>query len=199
MSQPAAVVGVVLAGGASSRMGRDKALLRLAGVPLAERAASKLAAVCGETLIADGGRGVLPGYASVPDEACPGPAAGILGAAAATPGRSLLLLACDLPLVPVALLELLAATPSEVDWVVPRWSGRLEPLCALYRPPALAALAARVACGDLAPHRLAEGTDLAVRYLDESDLAGLGSPRTLFTNVNRPEDLERASAMSDPS
>ena len=194
MCRHATPVGVVLAGGASSRMGRDKALLGLSGSSLVERAAAKLAAVCYEVLLADGGRETLAGHRSVADHPARGPAAGILGAAAAAPGASLLVLACDLPLVPVPLLELLAAAPPDVAWMVPRHAGRVEPLCALYRPPALAALAARVSRGDLAPHRLADGVELAVRYLDGPELAGLGDPHTLFLNVNRPDDLRRAEA-----
>ena len=89
MCRHATPVGVVLAGGASSRMGRDKALLGLSGSSLVERAAAKLAAVCDEVLLADGGRETLAGHRSVADHPARGPAAGILGAAAAgRPGRT---------------------------------------------------------------------------------------------------------------
>src|ERR1700712_2612149 len=53
-------VGIVLAGGASSRMGRDKTRLALSGGTLPELAARRLAAVCAEVAVADGGRGLLP-------------------------------------------------------------------------------------------------------------------------------------------
>lgn len=182
-------VGVVLAGGWSRRMGRDKALLAAGGESLPAAAARRLAAVCAEVAVADRGRGLLPGLPSLPDGPGRGPAAGILGAAAAYPGRRLLVLACDLPRVPEDLLAALARPP-EPDWTVPRWREGVEPLCALYGPAALAALGRRIARGLFALHRLAE-EDLAVRVLEGEDLARFGDPREIFLNLNAPEDWER--------
>jgi molybdopterin-guanine dinucleotide biosynthesis protein A len=185
-------VGIVLAGGASSRMGRDKARLVSGGESLPALAARRLAAVCAEVAVADGGRGLLPALTSLPDGPCRGPAAGILGAAAAYPGRWLLVLACDLPRVPAALLVELArfSRVEAIDWAVPRWSGGVEPLCAFYGPAALAALATRVARGRFALHSLLE-EKLAVRVLEGEELAGFGEPGEIFLNLNTPEDWER--------
>jgi molybdopterin-guanine dinucleotide biosynthesis protein A len=171
-------------------MGRDKATLRTAGGSLPGRAALRLAAVCPEVVVADRGRLLVPELRSVGDGPGAGPAAGILGAAAACPDRSLLVLACDLPEVPEALLAELAR-PSGFDWVVPRWRGRIEPLAALYRPAALAALAERVEGGILAPQRLAEVPGLSVRYLGSELLARFGPPERMFLNLNTLEELER--------
>ena len=170
-------VGVVLAGGASSRMGRDKALLEIDGETLVASAVRRLGEVCEEILIADAGRCLLPG--SVPDGPGEGPAAGILGAARARPGHPLLVLAVDLPRVPVSLLEELAR--SDADLAIPRWAGGLEPLCALYGLAALAALEARVGRGQLDLRTLAETPGLRVRHLE--------APGEVFLNLNRPEDL----------
>lgn len=174
-------------------MGQDKAGIVLEGETLVARAAALLAAVCPEVVVADRGRGLLPGLPSLQDGPGRGPAAGLLGAARAFPGRSLLALACDLPLVPRALLEDLARTEG-VDWAVPRRGGRLEPLCAFYTPHALAALEARIARGDFALHRLAE-KDLAMRSLEEPDLARFGPPDEILLNVNTPEDLDKLRGM----
>ena len=148
-------------------------------------AAERLAAVCAEVAVADRGRGLLPGLPSLPDGPGGGPAAGILGAAAAYPGRPLLVLACDLPQVPSALLRELIQ--EGYDWVVPRWDRGLEPLCALYAPAALAVLKEK---GLRAPHRLA-GEDLAIRYLEGDGLARFGPPEEVFLNLNTPEDWDR--------
>jgi len=134
---------------------------------------------------------------SIPDGAGEGPVSGLLGGALAYPGRSLLALACDLPEVPEALLAELAR-PSGFDWVVPRWRGRLEPLCALYRPAALAALAAGVEQGVLAPHLLSEVAGLSVRYLSGPLLERFGRPEAMFVNLNRPEDVQRWREESEP-
>lgn len=203
-SPPLPPVGIVLAGGDSRRMGNDKALLALpglagdAGESLPAAAARRLAAVCPQVAIADRGRGLLPGIASLADGPGRGPAAGILGAATAYPERPLLVLACDLPRVPAGLLAELARLSALADgWVVPRWEGGLEPLCALYGPAALAALAARVGRGRFALHDLALEAGLAVRFLESEELARFGPPADLFLNLNTPADWERyASAVA---
>lgn len=193
------LLGIVLAGGASRRMGRDKAAIELGGETLAASAARRLAAVCPEVALADGGRNLVPGLPSLPDGPGRGPAAGLLGAARAFPGRPLLALACDLPHVPVPLLAELARQAEEdrnADWALPRWQGGAEPLCALWGPRALAALEARVARGVYALWSLAEEEGLAVRWLEADLLARFGPPGELFLNVNTPEELNRARAHS---
>ncbi len=230
LAPPAAgVVGVVLAGGRSRRMGQDKAMLTAGGPSLTELAAQRLLAVCGEVLIADGQRQLVAGFLSLPDQPVQGPAGGILAAAAARPGQPLLVLACDLPRVPVALLAMLAGragrggrpgpagtTGSEAspaapgrgrqgsperpaaDLVVPRWRRGIEPLCALYQPAALAALAAAVRRGDAAPHRLRHVPGLKVGYLEGPRLRRFGPPEELFLNLNTPLDLDRWLALRVP-
>jgi molybdopterin-guanine dinucleotide biosynthesis protein A len=183
-------VGVVLAGGQSRRMGRDKAALALPAGSLPQRAAERLARVCPEVAAADRGRGLVPGLPSVADGPGRGPIAGILGAAAAYPGRPLLVLACDLPEVPATLLADLARSTG-CDWAAPRWGGRIEPLCALYGPAALAALGRRAAGGRFALHELAGEAGLAARWLEDEALAAHGAPEGMFLNLNTPADLER--------
>lgn len=164
-------------------MGRDKALLEIEGETLVARAARRLGEVCAEVLIADRGTGP----ASVPDGPGRGPAAGLLGAARARPGRSLLVLAVDLPFVPVPLLKELAR--SEADLAIPSWSDGVEPLCAVYGPAALAVLEERVGQGRLDLWSLPDTPGLAVRRLGEEDLRRFGEPARMFLNLNRPEDL----------
>jgi molybdopterin-guanine dinucleotide biosynthesis protein A len=183
------IVGVVVAGGASSRFGSDKALAKLGGRSLVERAFTTLRALCSEVIVADAGRGLVAGADSVADGPGSGPAAAILGAALHRRDRSLLVLACDLPLVPLALLDRIAGVDGG-DWVLPRHGGGVEPLCALWRPRAIDALSRQVDRGELALHRL-EREGLDVRYLDADAVADLGDPRELFANVNSPDDLRR--------
>jgi molybdopterin-guanine dinucleotide biosynthesis protein A len=102
-------------------------------------------------------------------------------------------LACDLPRVPASLLAELAASEvaAAADWVIPRWQGGLEPLCALYAPAALAALSERVREGRFSLHDLAAGANLAVRYLEGETLDRFGDPAEMFFNLNTPGDLAR--------
>jgi molybdopterin-guanine dinucleotide biosynthesis protein A len=168
-------------------MGRDKALLPLRGVGLAEAACRLLAAICPAVAVADAGRGLLAGWPSVRDGPGKGPLAGILGAAGAYPGKPLLVLACDLPNVPAALLATLSVSPG--DWVLPRWNRGLEPLCALYRRAALTRLAARAGRGLNSLHDAAQEAGLTMRYFEEGEIAAFGDPVEIFRNLNHPEDV----------
>ena len=191
------LVGVALAGGSSRRMGRDKARLPLPGATggsdFVSWTVERLARVCGEVVVADGGRGLVAGRASLADGAGAGPVAGILGAATARPGRRLLVLACDLPLMPEVVLRRLAGLAG--DWVVPLFDGRLEPLASVYAPAAVAVLARRVAAGRLDLHGLRHDLDpqrLTLAGPETWHHAGLGD--AVFTNVNRPDDFRRFAA-----
>ena len=187
-------VGVVLAGGESKRFGSQKATAKIDGTSLENGALRRLREVCTDVALADRGRskvasGVDVGTATVGDGPGRGPAAGILGAAAAYPGRSLLVLACDLPCVTVELLAHLCEA-SQCDWLVPRHCIGIEPLCALYGRATLEALARRVENGAFALQGLLE-EPLRRRFLEGEELAAFGDPAELFLNVNTPADLAR--------
>lgn len=188
---------MVLAGGRSRRMGRDKASLVVAGESLAARAVRVLSEVCAEVVVADGGRDLVPGRLAVEDGPGRGPAAGILGAAAVRPDRPLLVLACDVPSVPAALLARLAERMATAggdgsapapDAVVPRTAGGLEPLVAAYGPRALAALAEQVAAGEHAVRALLARDELRIVYVEGAELARFGDPALILANVNTPTD-----------
>ncbi len=197
MSEPGArsgrlveVSGALLLGGASSRMGRDKAHLPFEGRPLAVRAASLLDSLFEEVLLVGGeppadapGRRIADG----PGPRCP--LRGVVAALEATRAERVLLLATDLPRVPPELLLGLLAWPP-ADAVVPRAEGRLQPLCALYRrEPALAEARRRLADGRL---RLLDWLEaLAPSVIEGADLAVLDPSGQALANVNTPEDVTR--------
>lgn len=100
------VHGFVLAGGKSSRMGRDKAMLDLGGRPMVEIAVEKLRGFCAEVSIA-GNREDLGKFAPVSREErtdC-GPAAGIEAGLKASRQEWAMFIPVDVPLVPAELLE----------------------------------------------------------------------------------------------
>lgn len=214
------VVGVVLAGGAGSRLGRSKAGLRLpggqAGKPgptLVDWAADRLDAVAGidEVLIAGGAAGRGDGLdhglegpppdvgrslprSLVADGPGSGPAAGILGAADERPGRRLLVLACDLPLVPVDLLRALAASDAELAPATsdPDNPRAMNPTCAVWTPAVLRMLRARVEGGDFRLYPLTRSERVRV---DPVDAGAFGDPDDVLLNVNTSADWDRACAL----
>jgi molybdopterin-guanine dinucleotide biosynthesis protein A len=183
----------LLTGGASSRMGCDKAHLEIDGVPAASRISRLLAALFGEVLIV-GGKPPATAYGRrVADPEGPRCALrGVAGALAAASCERVLVVATDLPLLSADLLLALVAWP-EADAVVPRTASGLHPLCALYRrEPVLAVARARLADGRLALRGLLDAID--TETLEEADLARVDPDGTALSNVNTPEDLARVQA-----
>src|ERR1039458_8545762 len=110
---PLPISGYVLAGGRSSRMGRDKALIELAGKPLIEHAVTKLRRVCTEVYVMAGAEGEHAGLAQhAPLVHDPHPGCGPVGGFEAALKQSVfewnLFLPVDMPFLPSALLD---------DWV----------------------------------------------------------------------------------
>ncbi|MDP8977916.1 MAG: molybdenum cofactor guanylyltransferase, partial [Actinomycetota bacterium] len=128
------MTGLVLAGGDSTRMGRDKALLRLGGRTLVERAVAVLADCCDPVLVAsgDGRRLPGPGVEQVADRSGAGPLAGILGGLERSPHPLVAVVAVDMPYASAAVLRALAAQWRGEPAVVPSVAGRLEPLHAVW-------------------------------------------------------------------
>jgi molybdopterin-guanine dinucleotide biosynthesis protein A len=191
---------VVLAGGKSSRMGRDKAWLTFFGQPLFRRVADVLATVTGEVLVS--GRDPAPFGLTcpwLPDETPElGPAGGVLTILAAT-GRPCLVVSCDLPFLDADTLHRLVAAwrvrPAAALMTTYRIieTGFVESLVAIYDPAGTAVLRDCLARGQ---RRLSAIFPEALRcHLDysRSDAAA----QRAFFNVNSPPDLIRARGMEE--
>lgn len=171
-------------------MGRDKAALRYRGHTLAAWAAKRLQAAGLAVVIADRGRGTAPPWASIVDlPGREGPGAALLGVARVHPGRPLVVLACDLPLIRPALLRDLAALVARADVVVPCPGGVPDPLVAAFGPRALVALS-RLPPGS-GPRALLQQVALVVHRLEPDELARRGHPVASFANLNTPAEAAR--------
>jgi molybdopterin-guanine dinucleotide biosynthesis protein A len=179
-------------------MGRDKALLRLGGATLLERAVGLIRDAGGEPLIVAPDR---PGYEAAGarrvdeaagDAASSGPLAALRHGLRACGASTVVALACDLPLVPPALLRHLAATVSRYDAVVPRASGELQVLAAAYAARCLPALDRCLNEGRYSVHGFV--SEVRVKFLDRQDLEPFGGEE-IFLNVNEPSDLARAEVL----
>lgn len=192
------IAGLVLAGGASRRMGRDKAGLVLAGETLLARAVARLApqvaavAVSGdaaEPAIAAAGLPVL----ADPLPGRPGPLAGMLAGlhwAASLGADRLQVVPVDAPFLPADLVARLAAA-ADGRIALARSGGRPHPVVALL-PVALA--------GDLAAHLAAGGSRAVAAWLDRHDPVTVDFPPRAdggdpFLNLNTPEDVSAAAIL----
>lgn len=186
MATSRARIGVVLAGGAGTRMGAPKAGLAVGDGTLIERPLAALAAAGLEPVVVAKRDSSLPPL-TVPrweePDAPRHPLCGIV-AALERAGAPIVVLACDMPHVPPALVERLARTPG--DAAVPVVDRMLQPLAARYSPATLEPLTAALA--DERPLR-ASVAALDPVILDEAQLRRYGDPERMLANVNRPGDL----------
>jgi molybdopterin-guanine dinucleotide biosynthesis protein A len=136
MTCPAGIGGFVLAGGASRRMGRDKALLPLGPGTMVQQIAAAVRSAAGNvTIIGPVGRYAHLGFSVVPDKIVnSGPLGGLFTALSITRADWNVIVACDMPHVTATFLNQLikAAEISEADCLVPETGGKLDPLCAVY-------------------------------------------------------------------
>lgn len=191
--KPAPMIGAVLAGGLSTRMGEPKAMVELAGRPLVAR-----------VVAAVGSAGLEPVVVAKPDSPLPPldcrvlsepseprhPLTGLLTALRASAGRGIVAIACDMPLVPAKLLAWLSRIEHPV--AVCEVSGRLEPLLGRYSPVACDSLEAALAAGAAMRDAVAE---LGPYVITEQELARFGDPWRIVFSINSAADLVRAESM----
>lgn len=190
---------LILAGGRSSRMGRDKARLAVAGESLLARQARLARAVgAGPVLISARAEAdyatEAPGVEVVVDRVADrGPIEGLRQGLARVSTSHLLLLAVDLAQLDADFLtELVQRTPrplsAEGVGVAPRVAGRWEPLVALYPRAGLADLDARIAAGEFALQALLDRW-LSAGRMQAWELPDTAETRRRFANWNSPADL----------
>jgi molybdopterin-guanine dinucleotide biosynthesis protein A len=188
----APLYGLVLAGGRSSRMQRDKAALDYAGRTQLERAVELITPLVERVFVSvrpdQAGDPLRARFAQIVDsEEVSGPIAGIIAAQSRHPDAAWLVLACDLPLLDLkTLTHLLRSRRPERQATAYRSShdGLPEPLCAIYEPSSGAALRAHVA----------RGRDCPRKFLIEADTALLDQPDPgALDNVNTPTEYGSAT------
>ena len=177
-------------------MGTDKAFLSFRGQLLVEHALRVLREVCSPVSIG-GDPARFARYGTVVEDLYPGcgPLAGIHAALKSSTSELNFCLAVDMPFVSAALVRFLLtqAEQSEVTVAVPRTAHGLQPLCAVYRRSFAAKAEESLRSGRYKIDPLFR--ELAVRVVEEPDLARHGFSETDFSNVNTPEDLRR---LEDP-
>jgi len=188
------IAAFVLAGGASKRMGRNKALLELDGLPMVIRMA-RLAEphVASVTVVGPPEQYASLGLSVVPDRWVGiGPLGGITTALTGSSADWNLILGCDLPLITTKWIEWLIARALEspAQAVVPESRRGLEPLAAIYRKDCGLAFATALKLG---VRRVSEALgEISFEKVTASEWQALGSTDMLFHNVNEPEEFTEA-------
>ncbi len=187
--------GVVLAGGCSSRMGRDKALALLHGKPLIEHVVSAVSAVVSDVYI---GANTPEDYAFLGLPVITdrirniGPLGGIHAALAECDSDYVLIVACDLPFLSKDLLKLVCCEIGQDDIVAFESPTGIEPLCAVYSGNCLPAINASIAAKQYAVIDLYRKVKTRTISYHDFDL-----PPAAFLNINTPQDLIDAESAPD--
>jgi molybdopterin-guanine dinucleotide biosynthesis protein A len=188
------IVGAVLTGGASRRMGRTKALIELDGVPMARRVADALALAGCVSVVAYGGDPVeleplrMPVLPDRHPES--GPLGGVLGALelfelSEVEIDGVFVVACDLPALRGEDLGGMVDAlwrHRHADVIVAR-TTRIEPACAIWRPAATDRVRVIFDAGERALHR-------AIEQLESVEIA---VEERALRNMNTPDDIDRYS------
>lgn len=196
------ITGIVLAGGLSRRLGRDKAVESIGGEPLISRVIGRLSALTNETVVvvnseARGEELPLPmdAIAVVDIYADSGSLGGIFTGLTAASNDWGLVVACDMPFLNAGLMRHMLDLCPGYDAIVPVPDGYPEPTHALYSKTCLPHIERRLKAGQLKIAGFFD--DVRVRYVGADEIDCLDSERLSFFNVNTPEDLSQALTLAD--
>jgi molybdopterin-guanine dinucleotide biosynthesis protein A len=190
------VTGVILAGGKSRRMGRDKAFLPFGQGTLIERVIAVLQPVTDAVLLITNTpeqyrRFGLPMFTDVIPEA--GSLGGIYTGLVHAQTPYSLCLACDMPFVKPEFLRLLCDMAPEADVVIPRNVDDFQPLCAIYSPACREPIRRCIDGGRLKITGFFD--DVSVRVVEGDELARYDPHDMMFFNANTPEEYDRAQRL----
>jgi len=192
----ARITAVVLAGGRSSRFGRDKALLTLDGESLLARAVRVLSSVAAEVLVL----GPPERAAEAPDARIiadqrpgDGPLPALASALRAMRGDRILAVATDMPLLNAGLLAYLLDRSEGYDVTIPRVAGRTQQLHAVYAAACLPPIEARLARGDLKIDRFFG--EVRTLVIEEAEIAPLDPQFRSFRNINTEADWDEVQRL----
>jgi molybdopterin-guanine dinucleotide biosynthesis protein A len=199
MSERKDVAAIILAGGKSTRFGRDKASEVLLARSLLQRVLDRLDGLVQEHVIVAAKDQQLPDlkadarlnpvrdlYPGI------GPLGGIYSGLSAMRERCAIAVACDMPLLQPALLEEMLDLLNSHDAVVPL-NGLPEPLCAVYSSACLPAIRERIDSGDLKMTGFYDTIDIL--YLTPEEWRRFDPEGLSFLNINTEADMRRAEAL----
>ncbi len=190
------MTGVLVAGGKSRRMGRDKRLLELGGQTLLQRSLSVLQSLFDEVLIALAeplpqltGQGYRVVMDRIPNCATLG---GLYTGLSSASHPRIFAVGCDMPFLNPAVIRRLAERGAQVDVAMPTLATGLQPMHAVYSKACLPHLERMAKAQELKVQGLSEVPDLTVRLVSEKDFLDVDPQLLSFFNINTPADLEFA-------
>ena len=183
------VSGVVLAGGMSSRYGKNKALVEFQGIPLIERVLGVMRPIFRHVIIITNtpdeySHLKLPMYQDIIKDL--GPLGGIFTGLQVIPNSGFFV-ACDMPFLNQALIRHMVGIKADFDLVVPRISGYMEDLHSLYGKGCERKIESLINSGIYQVFRFFD--EVSIRYVEEDEVRMFDPDLRSFFNINSPEAL----------
>jgi molybdopterin-guanine dinucleotide biosynthesis protein A len=184
------VSGIILAGGKSSRYGSNKALVKVNGARLIERAVAAMKTVFEQVIL----------VTNTPDDYAflelpmvqdlikgLGPIGGIYTGLETISEKAGFFVACDMPFLQEGLLRHMVDVREDFDAVIPRMDWMIEPLHALYTKNSLPVIKASIEAHEYQIVKCLQ--QLRVRYVEREELLAFDPKLLSFFNINEPKDL----------
>jgi molybdopterin-guanine dinucleotide biosynthesis protein A len=191
---------IVLAGGKSLRLGRDKAFEIIGDDSLIERVTHRLAFFSSQIIVVAAEKRLIPLLshltAKVVVDLYPGKGSlgGVYTGLTVSDSLHNLVVACDMPFLSSALLDHIIQLSPGFDLVIPRVGGMLEPLHAVYSKNCLTPMEQLLQQDRL---RIGKLSDLVkVRYVENDEIDRFDPEHLSFLNINTETDLERARELA---
>jgi molybdopterin-guanine dinucleotide biosynthesis protein A len=191
---------IILAGGKSSRLGRNKALQVIDGRSLIQWVVDGLSIFSTEIIIVTASGETIPCYSTVeiktvadiyPEK---GPLVGIYSGLISSSSSRAVAVGCDTPFLSVSLLRYMTQIHSVYDVVVPRIKNKLEPLCAVYSENCSNPIQRLLEQDELRIDRLF--TMIKVKYIEEDEVNRYDPEHLSFFNINSQADLDKARKLA---
>ena len=184
------MTGVILAGGRSSRFGKNKALVEIGGTRLIDRVVSKMESVFHRLVIISNTPQEysylkLPIFTDLIKGL--GPVGGIYTGLEVIEDEMGFFVACDMPFINEKLIRYIVDVKEDFDAVVPKIDWMMEPLFALYRKSCLPTIKNMIESGIFQIHKAYQM--IRVRYVNEKEIRKHDPELQSFLNINRPDEL----------
>ncbi|MBT2687348.1 molybdenum cofactor guanylyltransferase [Bacillus sp. ISL-47] len=193
------ITGIILAGGHSSRMGENKALLKIGGKTVIERIANQLASISSDMIVVANNHEEYQflGLPMVSDQWNEkGPLAGIHAGLTASGTQKNLIVACDMPFISAELGKILLKELESQQAAVPEIESRLHPLFAAYRKETKEAAEQALRDNRLRIREFLHKINASIMKDKELKRMGFLSEEAHFFNMNSPDEYQMALKMA---
>ena len=201
INTPINITAIILAGGMSRRLGRNKALEPFQGETLIRRVIRRMSQVASNIIVVANDHERVAEL-DLPDRVTPvideypgkGSLGGIYTGLRAAPTEWAVFCACDMPFPSPSLYRALLSNRDSNDAVVPVVDGRPEPIHAAYSRACLEPIRAKIAADRLKISGFFD--DVSVHYFTEDRVRQIDPDLLSFFNINTQQDLEKANQIA---